>query len=106
MQSETDANSATATISTMESVLSLNDGSWIRPSQQPRVQFDSDDFFSGNIIRQPSPPPVLARVQPQHSPISPTRVADPRPGAAKCYGTDAPTSNGHQHLHIVSFLLL
>ncbi|KAL4576374.1 hypothetical protein LXL04_012467 [Taraxacum kok-saghyz] len=100
VQSGTDANSATATTSTMESVLSLNDGSWIRPSQQPRVQFDSDDFFSGNIIRQPSPPPVLACVQPQHNAISPTRVADPRPGAAKSYGTDAPTSNGHQHLYI------
>ncbi|KAL4580530.1 hypothetical protein LXL04_016726 [Taraxacum kok-saghyz] len=100
VQSGTDANSATATTSTMESMLSLNDGSWIRPSQQPRVQFDSDDFFSGYIIRQPSPLPVLACVQPQHSAISPTRVADPRPGAAKSYGTDAPTSNGHQHLHI------
>lgn len=94
-----DSNSGMET-ATMESVLSLDDGRWTHPGQQPRVQFDSDDFFCGNIIRQPSPPPVLARVTPQHSPISPTRVADPRPGPAKSFQDNTPTPNGYQHLHI------
>lgn len=106
MQSDTtsnkDANSGMETTSTMESVLSLDDGSWTRPPQQPRVHFDSSDFFSENIIRQPSPPPVLARVQPQQTPISPTRVADPRPGPAKSFQDNTPSANGYQHLHIVS----
>ncbi|KAI3737998.1 hypothetical protein L2E82_28016 [Cichorium intybus] len=92
-----DTNSGIET-STMESILSLDDGRWARPAQHPRVQYDSNDFLSENIIRQPSPPPVLARVQPQHTPISPSNVADPRPGPAKSY--DTPTSNGYQHLHI------
>ncbi|CAI9267818.1 unnamed protein product [Lactuca saligna] len=98
--SNKDANSGMETTSTMESVLSLDDGSWTRPPQQPRVHFDSSDFFSENIIRQPSPPPVLARVQPQQTPISPTRVADPRPGPAKSFQDNTPSANGYQHLHI------
>ncbi|XP_024995482.1 AMSH-like ubiquitin thioesterase 3 [Cynara cardunculus var. scolymus] len=86
-------------ISTMESVLSLDDGRWSRPAVESFTQFDDDHFLSGNI-RQPSPPPVLARLQPEHSPISPARVADPRPGPAKSLQDDATTSNTYHHLHI------
>ncbi|XP_071692143.1 AMSH-like ubiquitin thioesterase 3 [Rutidosis leptorrhynchoides] len=82
-------------ISTMESVLSLDDGRWSRPVED---QFEDDDFHSG-IIRQPSPPPVLARLQPEHSHISPSRVADPRPGPAS-FQEESPTSNTYHHLHI------
>nr|XP_043608481.1 AMSH-like ubiquitin thioesterase 3 [Erigeron canadensis] len=83
-------------ISTMESVLSLDDGRWSRPVVE---EFDEDFFLSGNI-RQPSPPPVRARLQPEHSHIPPSRVADPRPGPANSFQDDSPTSNTYQHLHI------
>lgn len=86
--------------STMESVLSLDDGRWARLNDD---QFDEDLFLSGNI-RQPSPPPVLARLQPEHSHISPSQVADPRPGPANSFQDDSPTSNTYHHLHIVSFV--
>ena len=85
----------------MESVLSLDDGRWSRPAVESFTQFDDDHFLSGNI-RQPSPPPVLARLQPEHGPISPSRVADPRPGPAMPLQDDATTSNTYHHLHIVS----
>ncbi|XP_071704162.1 AMSH-like ubiquitin thioesterase 3 [Rutidosis leptorrhynchoides] len=81
-------------ISTMESVLSLDDGRWSRPG----YQFEDDHFLSG-FIRQPSTPPVLARLQPEHSHISPSRVADPRPGPVS-FQDDAPTSINYHHLHI------
>ncbi|XP_076905449.1 AMSH-like ubiquitin thioesterase 3 [Bidens hawaiensis] len=82
--------------STMESVLSLDDGRWARLKDD---QFDEDLFLSGNI-RQPSPPPVLAQLQQEHSHISPSQVADPRPGPANSFQDDSPTSNTYHHLHI------
>ncbi|KAK1407912.1 hypothetical protein QVD17_39539 [Tagetes erecta] len=81
--------------STMESVLSLDDGRWTRLTED-----QDDDFFLSGNIRQPSPPPVLARLQPEHSHISPSRVADPRPGPANSFQDDSPTSNAYHHLHI------
>lgn len=85
----------------MESVLMLDDGRWSRPAVD---QFDDDYFLSGNM-RQPSPPPVLARLQPENSHhISPSRVADPRPGPANSFQDDVPTSNTFHHLHIVSYI--
>ncbi|KAM7463129.1 hypothetical protein LguiA_031250 [Lonicera macranthoides] len=83
--------------STMESVLSLDDGRWLRP---PYNNEANTDHSSLGIIRQPSPPPVLAQVQPKCLPISPSRVADPRPGPAKPFQDGTPTSNSYQHLHI------
>ncbi|CAA2939533.1 AMSH-like ubiquitin thioesterase 3 [Olea europaea subsp. europaea] len=87
--------------STMESVLSLDDGRWLNPSEDPgslakemmnkNYQFDN--------IRQPSPPPVLAQVQPELLPISPSRVADPRPGPPLSLD-GLPGSNSYQDLHI------
>lgn len=82
-------------ISTMESVLSLDDGRWSIPAHK----FDNDHFPSGNF-RQPSPPPVLARLQPEHIQISPGRVADPRPGPANSFQDDSSTSSTYHHLHI------
>ncbi|PWA36681.1 JAB1/Mov34/MPN/PAD-1 [Artemisia annua] len=58
----------------MDSVLSLDDGRWSRPAAQDVCsQFDVDDFLSGNI-RQPSPTPVLARLQTERTHISPAQV--------------------------------
>lgn len=92
--------------STMESVLSLDDGVWPRPAQElgPSLinEIREDPFEL--VINQPSPPPVLARVQPEYAPIPPSKVADPRPGPAKPSVDGMPSSNSYQHLHVVSFL--
>ncbi|KAK6161024.1 hypothetical protein DH2020_004405 [Rehmannia glutinosa] len=87
--------------STMESVLSLDDGSWLaEESGLPQGNgMENNNFQLGNI-RQPSPPPVLAQVQPELLPISPTRVADPRPGPPKFSEDGLPSSNSYQDLHI------
>lgn len=89
--------------SNMESVLSLDDGRWLRPSEESYPSFENEarngHFLLGNI-RQPSPPPVLAQVHPECGPISPARVADPRPGPAKSFQDDSASSNTYQHLHI------
>ncbi|XP_047333967.1 AMSH-like ubiquitin thioesterase 3 [Impatiens glandulifera] len=84
--------------SPMEDVLSLDDGGWNKPVS---VQIESNnDNLPLSIIRQPSPPPVLAQVQPEYHPISPSRVADPRPGPAKPVQDGMTSSNSFQNLHI------
>lgn len=75
----------------MEAILSLDDGSWSC----------HEDDLPLEIIRQPVPPPVLAQVQPGYGPISPSRVADPRPGPAKPSEDGIQNPNSYQHLHIV-----
>ncbi|KAK6913707.1 JAB1/MPN/MOV34 metalloenzyme domain [Dillenia turbinata] len=89
--------------SAMESVLSLDDGRWLHPAEEacPILTYEaSENDFSPAIIRQPSPPPVLAQVQPDYHPISPSSVADPRPGPAKPSLDGMPNSDSYQHLHI------
>ncbi|KAK3160941.1 hypothetical protein QOZ80_1BG0068830 [Eleusine coracana subsp. coracana] len=67
----------------MQSVLSLDDGRWSLPAEEPvSMSLGLEAEFSQLNIRQPSPPPVLAQVHPEHAPIPPSRVADPRPGLA------------------------
>ncbi|WOH15865.1 hypothetical protein DCAR_0935411 [Daucus carota subsp. sativus] len=85
----------------MESVLSLNDGRWSIPGEKffPPAN-DGRNNLPVGIIRQPSPPPVLAQVQTEHVPISPSRVADPRPGPVKPFQEGASTTASYQHLHI------
>ncbi|KAL9161256.1 hypothetical protein ABFS82_07G008800 [Erythranthe guttata] len=83
--------------STMESILSLDDGRWL--AEESSIPLENNDFQLGNI-RQPSPPPVLAKVQPEVRPISPSRVADPRPGPPKISEDGPPGSNCYQDLHI------
>lgn len=91
----------------MESVLSLNDGRWSIPGEKffPPAN-DGRNNLPVGIIRQPSPPPVLAQVQTEHVPISPSRVADPRPGPVKPFQEGASTTASYQHLHIVSLIIL
>ncbi|KAF3456307.1 hypothetical protein FNV43_RR00957 [Rhamnella rubrinervis] len=87
--------------STMDSVLSLDDGRWQHPAEDSSSSFSNEaqeDLFQ--LIHQPSPPPVLARVQPELQPIPPSKVADPRPGPAKPSQDGMQTSNSYQHLHI------
>lgn len=93
----------------MESVLSLNDGRWSIPDEKffPPVNNDGrNNHLPVGIIRQPSPPPVLAQVQTEHIPISPSRVADPRPGPVKPFQDGTSSSTSYQHLHIVSHRFL
>ncbi|XP_016480715.2 AMSH-like ubiquitin thioesterase 3 [Nicotiana tabacum] len=89
--------------SPMESVLSLDDGRWLHPSEDSCSPF-FDDMRSDHIplsnLRQPSPPPVLAQIQQEFHPISPSKVADPRPGPAKSFQDGPPGSNSYQHLHV------
>lgn len=89
----------------MASVLSLDDGRWLSPAENPCPPLTNEarnDHFPLGIIRQPSPPPVLAQVQPECIPIPPSRVADPRPGPLKQFQDGTSSSNSYQHLHIVS----
>lgn len=91
--------------STMESVLSLDNGEWLRPAQESSPSWISEakeDPFP--LVKQPSPPPVLARVQQEVTPIHHSKVADPRPGLANPSQDGMPSSNSYQHLHVVSFL--
>lgn len=93
--------------STMDSVLSLDDGRWLHPAEDSCSSFSNEaqeDLFQLSNIHQPSPPPVLARVQPELQPIPPSKVADPRPGPAKPSQDGMPSSNAYQHLHIVGLL--
>ncbi|KAG8370489.1 hypothetical protein BUALT_Bualt14G0122100 [Buddleja alternifolia] len=87
--------------STMDSVLSLDDGRWFAEESnlQQVNELENNDFQLG-IIRQPSPPPVLAQVQPELLPISPSRVADQRPGPPKLSQDGLPSSISYQDLHI------
>lgn len=80
----------------MQSVLSLDDGRWSLPAEEPSsMSLGLEAEFSQLNVRQPSPPPVLAQVHPERGPIPPSRVADPRPGLAT-------SDNGRfQNLHVV-----
>lgn len=95
--------------SPMESILSLDDGRWLHPSEDSCSPI-FDDMRSDHIplsnLRQPSPPPVLAQIQQEFHPISPSKVADPRPGPAKSFQDGPPGSNSYQHLHVVSCFIL
>lgn len=85
-------------ISTMESVLSLDDGRWLHPAEKscpPMVHEAREDPFQFVSTKQPSPPPVLAQVQ--QASIPPSRVADPRPGPAQDISLN---TNEYQHLHV------
>ncbi|KAK7363514.1 hypothetical protein VNO77_05658 [Canavalia gladiata] len=88
--------------STMDSVLSLDDGRWLHPaveSHSPVAAESREDPLQLLNIKQPLPPPVLAQVHPEHAPIPPSKVADPRPGPAKSSDSElGPTT--YQHLHI------
>ncbi|CAN1181631.1 AMSH-like ubiquitin thioesterase 3 [Linum perenne] len=86
----------------MDSVLSLDDGKWIHPTEEPGntlVREGRDDPFQFVGIRQPSPPPVLAQVQHEYAHIPPSKVADPRPGPAPCQDGMS-DSNSFQDVHV------
>ena len=91
--------------STMDSVLSLDDGRWLHPAVEscsPVVTESREDSFQLLNIKQPLPPPVLAQVYPECAPIPPSKVADPRPGPAKSSQDSGLGPSTYQHLHIVS----
>lgn len=88
--------------SSMESVLSLDDGRWQSPAEDsaPLHNEARNDNLQTGIARQPSPPPILAQLQPDFLPISPSKVADPRPGPAKPSQNGLPNTNTFQQLHV------
>ncbi|RDX87413.1 AMSH-like ubiquitin thioesterase 3 [Mucuna pruriens] len=89
--------------STMDSVLSLDDGRWMPPavdSRFPVVTESREEPLQLLNIKQPLPPPVLAQVYPEHAPIPPSKVADPRPGPAKSSHDSGHGPTTYQHLHI------
>lgn len=91
-------------MSMMESVLSLDDGRWPHPadmSTPPLITEVREDPFP--LVKQPSPPPVLAKVQQEYATIPPSKVADPRPGVAK---QSQDESESFQRLHIVGLIFL
>ncbi|CAJ1940896.1 unnamed protein product [Sphenostylis stenocarpa] len=90
-------------VSTMESVLSLDDGRWLRPSIESSSSVETEtreDPLQFLNIRQPMPPPVLAQVHPECAHIPPSKVADPRPGPAKSSHDSGLDTTTYQHLHI------
>ncbi|RZB54948.1 AMSH-like ubiquitin thioesterase 3 isoform B [Glycine soja] len=89
--------------STMDSVLSLDDGRWLRPAVEscsPVVTESREDPLQLLNIKQPLPPPILAQVYPERVPIPPSKVADPRPGPAKSSHDSRLDATTYQHLHI------
>ncbi|XVE82233.1 hypothetical protein DITRI_Ditri15bG0131500 [Diplodiscus trichospermus] len=89
--------------SAMESVLSLDDGQLLHPAEEScplLISEAKEDPFQFVRIKQPSPPPVLAQLQQEFTPIPPSKVADPRPGPAKPSEDGMPNSNSYQHLHV------
>lgn len=93
--------------STMDSILSLDDGRWSHPTVEscsPVVTEPWEDSFQLLNIKQPMPPPVLAQVHPERASIPPSKVADPRPGPAKSSHDSGHGPTTYQHLHIVSLI--
>lgn len=90
-------------MSMMESVLSLDDGRWPHPADisTPLITEVREDPFP--LVKQPSPPPVLAKVQQEYATIPPSKVADPRPGVAK---QSQDGSDSFQRLQIVGLFSL
>lgn len=89
--------------STMDSVLSLDDGRWLNPAVEscsPVVTESREEPLQLLNIKQPLPPPVLAQVYPECAPIPPSKVADPRPGPAKSSNDSGVGPTTYQHLHI------
>ncbi|KAK7348092.1 hypothetical protein VNO80_22641 [Phaseolus coccineus] len=90
--------------STMDSVLSLDDGRWLHPSVESGsfvvTESREDPSLQSLNIRQPLPPPVLAQVHPECAHIPPSKVADPRPGPAKSSHDSGLGPTTYQHLHI------
>lgn len=92
----------------LESVLSLDDGRWSIPVEKSG-SLATNVAQEGSVqlnIRQPSPPAVLAELQPEVHTISPSNVADPRPGPPKHASDGMPDSKEYQDLHVVSSLSL
>lgn len=94
-----------AVTSSMDSVLSLDDGRWSHHAEEscsPVVTQSMEDPFQLLNIRQPSPPPVLAQVHHDYAPIPPSKVTDPRPGPAKHSPDSATGPATYQRLYVVS----
>lgn len=92
--------------SVMDSVLSLDDGSWPISGEgsYSLSKNTTKEELSQLNIRQPSIPPVYAQVQSEPCSLSPSKVADPRPGLPKL--PQEGDSTAYQKLHIVRLIIL
>ncbi|KAJ4900085.1 AMSH-like ubiquitin thioesterase 3 [Raphanus sativus] len=79
-------------VSTLNSVLSLDDGRWQRHSEAVTSQFISD--------ATEDPFGFVAQVHQEYTQICPSKVADPRPGPALASLEEKEGSNSYQHLHV------
>ncbi|KAF5192156.1 Amsh-like ubiquitin thioesterase [Thalictrum thalictroides] len=84
----------------MDSVLSLDDGRWRNQAESCSSEDIKEDLLHMGNIRQPSPPAVLTQVHQAYLPVSPSKVADPRPGPAKLSQEGPADANSYQQLHI------
>ncbi|KAL6010857.1 hypothetical protein ACLOJK_001299 [Asimina triloba] len=93
--------------SRLESVLSLDDGRWSVAADEPRPVTTSDTVVASNqidIIRQPSPPSVLADVQ-DLVPANSSQVIDLRSEPAKSLQDEFIHSESPLQLHISTGLM-
>lgn len=89
--------------STVDSVLSLDDGRWSHPVDESGVKHEMEDSnFQLGSIKQPKPPPVEAQVDSALLAISPLRVSDIRPGSPSLSKYGLSSSKSYQELHVVS----
>ncbi|XP_058087253.1 AMSH-like ubiquitin thioesterase 1 [Magnolia sinica] len=88
--------------STIESVLSLDDGRWSVHAEQPSSMATSNIVESPiqmDIIRQPAPPPVLADIQ-NLVPVTSSEAFDSINGPAKSFQDELIHSESPLQLHI------
>ena len=91
--------------STLESVLQLNIGRWSLHAEEPCPTVISDTTeapVQTDIIRQPSPPPVLADVHDLMS-ITSTQVTDLTSGPENSFQDELVCHEPPSQLHIVRF---
>lgn len=102
---EKDSNKSEPEKSALESVLSLNDGGQSLHAEESFPTFTSETTEAPvqiNIIRQPSPPPVLADVHDLMS-ITSTQVTDLTSGPEKSFQDELVRPESPLQLHFVRF---
>ena len=105
LMNNNEASSSEHEQSSLESVLTLNEDNQIHPAEElgSLISFETTETPHTEIIRQPSPPPVLADVQ-DLIPETPTQVSEVN-GQMETPSTDGLVcSEAPLEMHIVRFL--
>ncbi|KAL6007516.1 hypothetical protein ACLOJK_033014 [Asimina triloba] len=92
--------------STLESVLSLDDGRWSLQAEQPSPMTTLNTLESSHmdVVRQPTPPPVLAEIQ-DLVPVTSLQDTDSRTGPENSFQDALIHSEKPLELHISSQLM-